>query len=84
LKARQLIETASFGPDALKIVYQAFDEAWQSIEGNFGPGSAETARVRLAKAILDAAAQEPPRDAEALKRAGLQNMAMIYRAKPAS
>ena len=35
MKARQLIDGASYGPEALKAIGQAFDEAWQTIEGNF-------------------------------------------------
>jgi hypothetical protein len=34
-KARALIDGASVGPDALKAVGQAFDEAWIEIAGNF-------------------------------------------------
>ena len=36
MRARRLIDGASFGPDALKVIYQAFDEAWVSVAGNFG------------------------------------------------
>lgn len=34
--ARQLIDGASFGPDALKAIGQAFDAAWEEIASNFG------------------------------------------------
>ena len=36
MRARQLIDGAAFGPDALKAIGQAFDEAWAKIAGNFG------------------------------------------------
>jgi hypothetical protein len=36
MKARKLIDGASFGPETLKVVGQAFDEAWTQIAGNFG------------------------------------------------
>jgi hypothetical protein len=51
MKARQLIDGASYGPEALKAMGQAFDEAWQTIEGNFGndPQDIEKARLRLAR-----------------------------------
>jgi hypothetical protein len=54
MKARALIEGASFGPDALKVIAQAFDEAWKDVAGNFGekPAVVEAAEVRLAKALL--------------------------------
>ena len=76
MKARQLIETASFGPDALKVLYQAFDEAWQSIAENFGerPQDIELARVKLANAILSAAREGPGIDVETLKVAALKSM----------
>jgi hypothetical protein len=31
MRARQLIDTASFGPDALKVIGEAFDAAWAEI-----------------------------------------------------
>jgi hypothetical protein len=36
MKARQLIDDASYGPEAVKALGQAFDEAWVNIAGNFG------------------------------------------------
>jgi hypothetical protein len=36
MRAREHIDHAAFGPDALKVIGQAFDEAWQEIAGNFG------------------------------------------------
>jgi hypothetical protein len=36
MKARQLIYCASYGPEELKVIEQAFDDAWAAIEGNFG------------------------------------------------
>src|SRR5436309_2572133 len=53
-RARQLIDGASYGPEALKSLGQAFDAAWLEIAGNFGddPRDIEAARLRLAKALL--------------------------------
>lgn len=50
MRARQLIDGAAFGPDALKAIGQAFDEAWAKIAGNFGnePVDIDHARYRLA------------------------------------
>jgi hypothetical protein len=61
---------------------QAFDEAWQSIAGNFGddPSDTENARLRLANALLSVV-HEDSRDAEVLKRAALEAMALAYREK---
>ena len=84
MKARQLMDGASYGPAALKVIGQAFDEAWQSIEGNFGndPRDVERARIRLATALLSVASEDS-RDIEALKRGALQAMALNYRNRPA-
>jgi hypothetical protein len=75
---------ASYGPEALRAIGQAFDEAWKSIEGNFGsePLGVERARLRLARALLSVA-NEDSRDVAALKTGPLQTMALAYRAWPA-
>ena len=79
MKARSIIGNASFGPDTLKVLYQAFDDAWAGVAGNFGddPSVIERARVRLASALLSVASEES-RDAEVLKRAALVVMAGVY------
>ena len=80
MNARHLIEGASFGPDTLKAIGKAFDEAWTQIAGNFGndPAEIEAARLKLAKAVLSVA-DDNSRDVEALKQAALQRMALDYR-----
>jgi hypothetical protein len=79
MKARQMIEGASFGPEALKDIGEAFDEAWASTAGNFSEGVAtETARIQLAEAVLSAATDEI-HDTCALKQAALQIMKSKYR-----
>jgi len=81
VKARSLIDGAAYGPEALKVIGQAFDEAWQEIAGNFGGDAqqVEAARLRLAEAVLSIA-NEDSREVEVLKRAALQRMALDYRA----
>src|SRR5439155_4103532 len=71
--ARKLIDGAAYGPEALKALGQAFDEAWASIAGNFGdePYEIERARLKLADALLSVASDES-RDVDALKKAALQ------------
>jgi hypothetical protein len=78
MKARSLIDGASFGPDALKAIGQAFDEAWTEIAGNFGsdPADIERARLRLAEALLSVA-DESSQDVAALKRAALYRLALL-------
>jgi hypothetical protein len=78
MKARRLIDGASFGPDTLKALGQAFDQAWAEIPGNFGRTQVENARLRLAEAMLSIAT-EGTSDASALKAAALQAMALDYR-----
>jgi hypothetical protein len=80
MKARQLIDDASYGPEAVKALGQAFDEAWVNIAGNFGddPSDIEEARFRLATALLSVASEDS-RDVEVLKKAALEIMALNYR-----
>ena len=80
MKARQLIDGAAFGRDALKVIGQAFDEAWKEVAGNFGddPQDIEAARLKLANAVLSLA-HEDTRNVDVLKRAALQQMALDYR-----
>jgi len=80
MKARQLIDGATYGPDALKVIGQAFDEAWRDIAGNFGddPSEIEAARLELAEAVLSVA-HEDSRDVAALKSGALQAMALEFR-----
>ena len=80
MRARQLIDGASFGPEALKAIGNAFDAAWAEIAGNFGdnPAEIENARCNLANALLSMASEDS-RDVEVLKQAALQRMALDYR-----
>jgi len=80
MRARQLIDNASFGPDALRVMGEAFDAAWAEIAGNFGndPVVIEAARMKLANAILSNASEDSG-DIEALKQAALQAMARSSR-----
>jgi hypothetical protein len=84
MKARQVIDGASFGPDALKAIGRAFDEAWAQIAANIGddPEDIDKARYRLATAMLSVA-KEDSRDVEALKGAVLEEMAPGYRNRTA-
>jgi hypothetical protein len=59
---------------------EAFDQAWADIAGTFGssPGVIESARVRLAEAMLSVATDDS-RDVASLKTGALQAMARDYR-----
>jgi hypothetical protein len=79
MKARQLIEGAvAFGPDQLKIIKKAFDEAWSRIENGFGHRKAEVeyVRIELAKAVLSVAG-EGVDTAEAMAEAALKRVDLI-------
>jgi hypothetical protein len=73
MSASQLVDTATFGPEALKAIAQAFDAAWAEIASEVGtdPLAIEAARLKLANAVLNVA-DENSRDIDALKRAVLQ------------
>ena len=79
MKARPLIDDASFGPQSLKVIAQAFDDAWRDIAGNFGSEPViHAARLQLAAAVLSVSSDES-RDAAVIKHAALQAMARRYK-----
>jgi hypothetical protein len=80
VKAKEMISGASYGPDALKAIGQAFDEAWLEIADNFGDDAVDIqkARVRLAGALLSIA-HEDSRDVGVLKQAALERMVLDYK-----
>ena len=74
MRARTLVIGASLGPAALKVITQAFDEAWTSIAEQYKtatPDQVDAARVRLAQAMLSVASEDS-KDVELLKQAALQ------------
>jgi hypothetical protein len=79
MKARALISAASYGPETLKIIFQAFDAAWTEIAHHFEghPAQVDAARERLAHAVL-AVADEHSTDVPGLKRRALQVLGMSY------
>jgi hypothetical protein len=79
VKARKVLEGASFSPETLKVVGEAFDDAWASIAHLYGSElEIERARLRLANSILAVAALHE-HNVEALKKAALAHMAINYR-----
>jgi hypothetical protein len=62
------------GPDALRVITQAFDEAWASIADQYKSAEQiEAARVQLANAMLSVAS-DGSRDVAILKEAALKAM----------
>ena len=75
MKARKLIKGATYGPGQLKIIGQAFDEAWAQIQPKITHASGiETARLKLANAVLAVAATGGPIELEHLKAESLRVM----------
>jgi len=73
MKARVLIESASLGPDDLRIAFQAFDGAWAEIAARHANSNAiETARMRLATLILSLVPDT--KDASEMKAIAVQEM----------
>jgi hypothetical protein len=53
MKARILIESASLGPEELKLAFEAFDGAWEQLAARYKSATAvESARMQLARLIL--------------------------------
>ena len=75
-----MITGAPFGPSTVKAMARAFDQAWAEVAGNFGDSASEveSARLRLARAMLSVAA-EGSTDVAALKYAALRRIRMDYR-----
>ena len=70
MRARQLLDGASFGPDALRVIDVAFDAAWVEIAGNFSNDLTETEAARLMRAdALLCCQRRPAATWEVLKRA---------------
>jgi hypothetical protein len=83
MEARELISEMAYGPETLKLLYQAFDAAWESIAPNVGddPQRVEIARIKLANAVLSFPIAEV-RSAEQVKKSSLQIMALQMRNRP--
>lgn len=74
MNARQLIGKASYGPDELKILFQAFDDAWDIVAPSISrrASAVEAARLTLAEIVLSLAATGKRRDAKELTEAAIQ------------
>lgn len=60
MKARTILGGASYGPERLKDIYQAFDDAWAAIRPlvDETPLAQEAARIKLANFVLSIAKDE--------------------------
>ena len=75
MKARRLIEGASFEPDQLRILGQAFDEVWEQLAADVSrrAEAVDAARLKLANAVL-AAAKTGPIELDRIKDDALRTM----------
>ncbi len=82
MRARALISGSTFGPETLKVITKAFDDAWSEIGPGFSKNGlqAESARLKLANAILSVA-KEDSHDSNHLKNAALEILAREYRGR---
>jgi hypothetical protein len=72
MKARQLLGGAAFPPHELRIIFEAFDDAWSEVATEVGtdPSAVEAARLSLATIVLSLAKTGP------LERTGLKAAAI--------
>jgi hypothetical protein len=75
VKTRSLFANASFGPAELKVLYEAFDGAWEQISPGISQRAeaVEAARIKLAGTILGLASNGT-RDAERLTELAIATM----------
>jgi hypothetical protein len=85
VKARQLIVAASYGPDALKVLFKAFDDAWEVIAPTITAraDAIEATRLKLANVILGLA-RDGNSDPEKIKNAALHIMGFDAEDKPST
>jgi hypothetical protein len=86
VKARALFGSASFGPDEIKTLTRAFDEAWVLVAPSVSarPDSIEAARTKLATIVLELAQNgaRPP-NAEQMRDEAIHLMlAHITKSRP--
>lgn len=83
MKAILRLRAASYDPETIQAMVRAFDAVWAAVHFHFyeSPDTYEAARLRLANAILRAAA-DGNRDVAQLKTAGLASIAARYRLEP--
>jgi hypothetical protein len=61
MQPRQTARPTSFGPAELKVIFKAYDDAWNEIAPKVGtdPATIETARMALATIVLGLAGNKP-------------------------
>jgi hypothetical protein len=80
MRARQLIGGSTFPPHELKVIFEAFDDAWAELAAEVGNdlNSIDLARVSLATIVLSIASIAPI-DRLALKSAAMDAFRLKHR-----
>jgi hypothetical protein len=80
MNASRLTRNCSYGPDRLKVLFQAFDEAWEDVAGNFGGNvlAIQAVRLKLANIILQVD-RNGGDDPKKIKDVALETMARDFR-----
>lgn len=75
MKARQIIGAVTYGPDVLKVLFKAFDDAWEVMAPTISAraDAIEATRLKLANVILSLA-RDGTSDPEKIKNAALRIM----------
>lgn len=73
MKAHHLVHSAIYGPEALKVLFKAFDDAWDEVKPTVSkrPRAIEAARLRLANILLSLV-KEDSRDPTQLKNEAIR------------
>jgi hypothetical protein len=80
MKAGQLVSGANSGPEVLRVVCQAFDDAWTEIAPSVTntPLAIEAARLNLANVVLSLAKQDSS-DPELIKTEAVRQLRLRVR-----
>jgi hypothetical protein len=83
MRARQLIGGSTFPPDELKVIFEAFDDAWAELAPEVGndAGVIEAGRVSLATIVLSLATVDPI-DRNGLATAAVEAFRFKHRRAP--
>jgi hypothetical protein len=77
MRARRIIEGATFCPEVLAVVRQAFEESWTQVAGMFPAAEHEGVREELAKAVI-VIARSNSNDPRPIREAAVQALKRRY------
>ena len=76
MKPRRILEESAFDPQQLKVLFKAFDDAWEQIAGGVGgnPDAVTAARMKLATIIITLATNGMSANPEQLTEMAIELM----------